>query len=106
MTMNEAIEKLMTAIKDDYRAHMGSDWHRYVSIERFEDGLTFKEGRKYIKIIERGSAWGFIVKGEDEKFKAGDILKSASWATPARNAARGNVFEDYTIQWTGPLYLK
>ena len=102
MNMNEAIEKLMTAIKDDYRAHTWTDW----MIERFEDGLTFKEGRKYIKIIERGSAWGFIVKGEDEKFQVGDILKPANWATPARNAARGNVFEDYTIQWTGPLYLK
>ena len=102
MTMNEAIEKLMTAIKDDYRAHTWTDW----MIERFEDGLTFKEGRKYIKIIERGSAWGFIVKGEDDLFKVGDILKSANWATPVRNAARGNVFEDYAIQWTGPLHLK
>ena len=102
MTMNEAIEKLMTAIKDDYRAHTWTDR----MIERFEDSLTFKEGRKYIKIIERGCVWGFIVKGEDKQFKVGDILKPASWAAPTRNAARGNVFEDYTIQWTGPLYLK
>lgn len=71
MTMNEAIEKLMTAIKDDYRAHTWTDW----MIERFEDGLTFKEGKKYIKILDRGSAWGFIVKGEDKQFKVGDILK-------------------------------
>ena len=102
MTMNEAIEKLMTAIKDDYRAHTWTDW----MIERFEDGLTFKEGKKYIKILDRGSAWGFIVKGEDKQFKVGDILKPVSWSAPARNAARGHVFEDYTIQWTGPLYLK
>jgi len=39
-------------------------------------------------------------------FRYGDILKAASWATPARNGARGNVFEEYTVRWTGPLYFR
>ena len=37
--------------------------------------------------------------------KRGDILKAASWNAPATNKARGNIFEEYTVQWTGPLYL-
>jgi hypothetical protein len=32
-----------------------------------------------------------VVIGDDKKFKIGDILKSASWKTPARNFERGNV---------------
>ena len=44
---------------------------------------------------------------DDQKFKAGDLLKAASWAAPARNKARGNILKgDYSwVRWTGPEYL-
>ena len=81
-------------------------------IAEFNDGLTYKTGSKYIKVITRsagggGSVWGFVVNTDkDKKFKKGDILKAAGWAAPARNAARGNILDGgYTIRWTGPLYL-
>ena len=81
-------------------------------IAEFNDGLTYKTGSKYIKVITRsagggGSVWGFVVNTDkDKKFKKGDILKAAGWAAPARNAARGNIVDGgYTIRWTGPLYL-
>jgi nucleoside diphosphate kinase len=102
MNMNQAIENLLTAIKDDYRVGRWTDQ----MIERFENGLEVQEGRKYIKVMTGNSVWGFIVKGEDKKFQVGDILKAASWATPTRNAARGNVFGDYEVRWTGPNYLR
>ena len=48
-----------------------------------------------------------IVKvNNDPRFLMGDILKSAGYNAPARNAARGNVMNGgYNINWTGPLYL-
>ena len=71
--------------------------------------LSVEEGRKYLKVIRtdnQKTVWGFIVKEDDKKFKAGDILKAASYAAPARNKPRGNILDGgYTIQWTGPEYL-
>jgi len=68
--------------------------------------ITIKEGTKYIKIIKDGSVWGFIVNTDkDKKFKYGDILMAAGYNAPARNKARGNIFEKYSVAWTGPHYL-
>jgi hypothetical protein len=118
--LNTAVEVLVEAIKTDYR-----DWTDRVVIAKmvrsggsgefdeinkemiseFESSIDVLEGSKYIKIVKGGGVWGFIVKKDGVKFKAGDILKAASWASPATNAARGNVFDGYSIAWTGPHYL-
>lgn len=77
-------------------------------IANFEEGVRFEEGRKYIKVLTDTSVWGFIVKVEDDKkFKKGDILMPAGYNAPARNKARGNVFdlENYATRWTGANYL-
>jgi hypothetical protein len=110
--MNEAIETLFENIKQDYLRFTSRNFTRDLSdinkrmIEEFNAGLRFEEGRKYIKVISGSGVWGFIMKEDDKKFKAGDILKAAGWNAPARNAARGNILKGgYTIQWTGPLYL-
>jgi hypothetical protein len=113
MDMNTALVELLDAIREDYASWTGvgrrdlNDINRKM-IAEFNDSLSIQAGRKYIKIVQRGSVWGFIVADDsDKKFKKGDILKAAGWATPARNSARGNILEGgYTIQWTGPLYLK
>ena len=108
-----AIYELMNAIKADYYRHTSSDGRKALSevnkqmIDEFNASLSYQEGRKYIKIIKGGSVWGFVMKEADKKFKAGDILMAASWASPARNHARGNILEGgYNIQWTGPVYMK
>ena len=108
--INTAVEVLVEAIKTDYREYTLRGKAEYSDInkqmiEEFENGFEITEGKKYIKILSNRSAWGFVVKNDDGKFKAGDILKAAGWNAPARNAARGNVFDGYQIQWTGPLYL-
>ena len=75
-------------------------------IKEYETGLHYTVGSKYIKIIngKSGGVEGFIVNTEtDKKFRFGDILKPAGWATPARNFARGNVIDGTLerVKWTG-----
>ena len=114
--MNEAITNLLEEIKKDYlqwtqrsayargREELTEINHKMIA--EFNEGLHYEEGRKYVKVITGGSVWGFVMKEDDAKFKAGDILKAAGWAAPARNKARGNVFNDLTwVNWTGPAYL-
>lgn len=105
--MNEAITKLVECIKEDYKGFGEMSSVNQEMYNTFCENISVQEGRKYIKIVTNSSVWGFIVKSDDDKFKAGDILKAASWATPARNKARGNILQDdYTwVRWTGPAYL-
>ena len=118
-TMNNEMTALIANIKKDYfdwtagcaaarvTGHILSDINKKM-IAEFNEKITYKTGSKYIKVISGGSVWGFVVNTDkDKKFKKGDILKAAGYAAPARNAARGNIVDGgYTINWTGPLYLK
>ncbi len=66
--------------------------------------LTVTFGIKYARIIvDKGSAWGFI------NLENGDLLRAASWKTPAKHA-RGNIFDEHggvkRITWTGPETFK
>lgn len=102
--MKEQINQLLEVIKADYRRFLDNDR----MIQEFEEGLCYQEGRKYVKVMTRGGncVWGFIVNvHNDKKFQYGDILKPAGFNAPTRNAARGNVFEEYDVRWTGPNYL-
>ena len=106
--MDTYIQTLLNRIAYDFER---SRYHDPERAEKFRSGLAIEEGRKYLKITKRlgtqTMVWGFVVKGnDDKKFAKGDILKAASWASPARNQARGNIFDDeYDVRWTGPLYL-
>lgn len=104
---NKAIDKLIVAIGDDYKAfnlrsEYGYDAER---VAKFRNELSVKTGRKYAKILTDRSVWGFVQLEDDAKFKSGDILMAAGYNQPARNKPRGNIFENYDIQWTGPRYL-
>jgi len=112
--MNEAIQNLMNRIVEDYnqwtfRVAKGElSEHNKVMMQEFADKIDFTEGRKYIRIIQNRSVWGFIVATDEDKiFKKGDILMAAGYNKPARNKARGNIFDlDNTrVEWTGANYL-
>jgi len=118
MTMSDALKNYIKKIGDDYenwtlgsRSLLSNDniekRIRDNSVLEFKNSLDYRFGSKYIKIVTNNggeSVHSFIVNiYHDDKFKYGDILKAASWKTPARNFARGNVFEEYKVKWTGAI---
>ena len=76
----------------------------------FANGLSVKSGRKFDKVLNGSSVWGFIAKENGEfkgiPHKKGDVFKAASWRGPAK-WARGSIFDSNTnwFRWTGPNYL-
>ena len=108
---------IKTALRN-YLDHINSDYINWQELcskgsrseihvrmyDEFVQGLNFKMGKKYVKVIKGGSVHSFIVNVHDDpKFKFGDILKAAGWASPAKNFARGNIFEGNFngVGWTG-----
>ena len=98
---------IKTALRS-YLEHIYADYNKFNGTEefraRFAEGLEFKMGKKYVKVIHHRSVHSFIVNVHDDpNFKFGDILKAASWSAPAKNFARGNIFEGNFggISWAG-----
>jgi hypothetical protein len=83
-------------------------WETNFSYKPYEN-LSVEKGNKYIKLMDGTCVWAFIsmvdgnVKGSP--IVKGDLLKPASWRTPAKHS-RGNIFEG-TDKWSfyGPNYL-
>lgn len=115
---------LISAIETTYFQHLVQNyvsWLKPVPCEdttikdrmfqEFKDGLTFTKGRNYVKIISsrhghsgNSTVHSFVVIKPTKGFEIGDVLKAASWAAPATNYKRGNVFELESlpgITWTG-----
>ena len=108
VSMGSLTAELCAQMADDYASWScracrdSAEFTKYV--EEYRNLLTVKVGTKYIKIMHDNAVNGFVVNVEDDpKFKYGDMLKAASWKTPARNFARGNVFKrDWSrVRWTG-----
>jgi hypothetical protein len=102
--MEKQIQILKDAIVADYARFTAKFHNAEDQVERFAENITFHEGSKYIRVETEGSVWGFINKG-NKKFQVGDLLKAAGRNAPATNKARGNIFETYSVAWTGPHYL-
>ena len=108
--MKEALDRVFESMKADYARFMPlNDEIQTEMREEYNSSISYDVGRKYIKIVKGGSVHSFIVNTDaDKKFAYGDILKAASWASPARNKARGSVFNESDIKtrlcWTGVNY--
>ncbi len=115
----DAIGNLMSGIKKDYANWGGNSRDditpqqkdiRLKMIDEFNKGLDIKSGKKYDKVIQNGSVWGFIAKTDGVHKgipnKKGDVFKAAGWRAPAK-WARGNIYDSNQnwFRWTGPDYL-
>ena len=106
-TYYEAVNNLLENIKTDYANW--TDWKE--GIERFNEGIRTEDGRKYTKVIQGTSVWGFIAKADGVvkgvPCKKGDVFKAAGWRGPARYT-RGNIFAENQnyFRWTGPHYMR
>ena len=71
--------------------------------------ISFKKGRKFMKVIEGSRVWGFVALSDgihkNIPHSKGDTFKPASWKAAAK-WARGNIFNEGTdwYEWTGPNY--
>ena len=108
MNYNEAVNNLLENIKIDYAKW--TTWEE--GIERFNNGIRTEDGRKYTKVIQGTSVWGFIAKADGVvkgvPCKKGDAFKAAGWRGPARYT-RGNIFDESGqnyFRWTGPNYMR
>ena len=102
------IDNLLDNIGNDY-----ATWTNNQDDERtqnFRDGLRYKIGKKYTKVIEKNRVWGFIANCDGTHkgipHKKGDVFKAAGWRAPAK-WARGSIYLKNTdwFTWTGPNYL-
>jgi hypothetical protein len=108
MDMQSGLTALVEKAKADYISWNGNRTSNPIvakMIEEYNVSIRIEEGSKYFKVIERNSVHCFVVKKDGGKFRAGDILKPASWRAPATNFARGNVLDGTLdrIRWTGAL---
>lgn len=98
------MDEYLELIKKDYAGFQTPiTKFRQEMIDIFNASIRYEVGSKYIKVITENSVHSFIVRNKTDKFKPGDILKAASWKAPAKNFARGNIFDKTfdRIRWTG-----
>ena len=114
----EALDNLMGGVKKSY-AGWGSDIDsldeptksiRLNMIDKFNNSIEVRSGRKFDKVVTNGSVWGFVAKTDGVlkgiPYFVGDVFKAAGWRAPAKHV-RGSIFSSKTnwFSWTGPNYL-
>ncbi len=98
---DEAMDNLLNNINTNY--HIGFPNSKDMI-------LSLVAGRKFVKVVNENSVWGFVAKKDGEHkglpMKAGDVFKPASWRAAAKHT-RGNIFDKNQnyFRWTGPNYL-
>ncbi len=101
-----------------YLAHLVNDYRRWDKTPADAPLPTWAtanfsldgDGKLYAKVVNADangtsrSVHSFVVLTDTGKFKRGDILKPAGWKAPAKNFARGNVFDPASYagaSWAG-----
>ena len=108
--MNLDIKETYDLAVDNLLENIVVKYNKWMPDSYRECNPILVEGRKFVKVIEDNSVWGFIAKKDGEhkglSMKAGDVFKPAGWASAAKHV-RGSIFDTNTdwFRWTGPNYL-
>lgn len=85
-----------------YKKYM-DEWYPKGNLDKF----SYKINRKYIRVIRDNGVQKSVHCFVDRT--TGDVLKAASWKTPAKHA-RGNIFDDAnglgSMGDNGPAYIR
>jgi len=101
---NPIVANFITKVNDERKEYYEKSGHSTKKTE-----LTVEIGNKFIRLWDDTSCWGFISRVDGDlkgsPIKKGDLLKCASWKSPAKHA-RGNII-DGTARYGvyGPEYL-
>jgi hypothetical protein len=103
MNISDDLATALIGLKDVIVA----DYARFLKeIDGSKDkfGIEFETGSKYVKVVSISGGGSRSVHCFVEKAN-GNILRAASWKSPARNFVRGNVFDQASyinrVRWTG-----
>lgn len=98
--VNSFINEVNQKIKEYYETNLSNSTPQQLKVSI---------GSKFIKLIHKNSVWGFISRYDGvykgAPVKKGDLLKAASWASPAKHS-RGSII-DGTAKYGvyGPTYM-
>ena len=85
LSFDEAMDSLLEKIQENYASRYGENHKPSKLLE-----LSLKPGRKFVKVIEGSSVWGFVslVDGTHKgaPIFVGDIMKAAGWRAPAKHS--------------------
>ena len=102
---DSAISDLLIGINNKYKSWNPSKTYKPDGLD-----LSIKPGRKFDKVINDNSVWGFVAKTDGMlkgiPYFVGDVFKAAGWRAPAKHV-RGSIFDGNSdwYAWTGPNYL-
>jgi hypothetical protein len=103
MSISNELATALIGLKDVIVA----DYARFLKeIDGSKDkfGIEFETGSKYVKVVSISGGGSRSVHCFVEKAN-GNILRAASWKSPARNFIRGNVYDQASyinrVRWTG-----
>ena len=105
LALTEYMDRIQASY-DKFQAESRAYVSKFPNLEFTQQRLTirFDRGSKFYKCVVDKSAHSFICRVAHDKWKVGDVLKSASWSAPAKNFVRGNVLSqtyNSNFSWAG-----
>lgn len=86
---NPIVAKFISKVNEERK-----EYYKNMDSMKDKTDLIVEIGNKFIRLWDNSSCWGFISRVDGDlkgaPIKKGDLLKPASWKSPAKHA-RGNI---------------